>query len=68
MEPDRDHLRQLQRGADLSDVALEGTVLTGAQADGTTIWPTGFDAERRRELGITETGHDSPAQVQGNEA
>ena len=42
------------RGTDLSDTILDGTMLTGAQADKATIWPVGFDAEKRRQLGIIE--------------
>ena len=42
------------RGASLSDAILEDTVLTGAQADTSTIWPTDFNAQTRRELGIIE--------------
>jgi len=49
------------RGANLSDAILEDTVLTGAQADTSTIWPTDFNAQRRRELGVIEVGDNSPA-------
>jgi Pentapeptide repeats (8 copies) len=49
------------RGANLSDAILEDTVLTGAQADTSTIWPTDFSAQRRRELGVIEVGDNSLA-------
>ncbi len=49
------------RGANLSDAILEDTVLTGAQADTSTIWPTDFNAQRRRELGVIEVGDNNPA-------
>lgn len=42
------------RGANLTDAILDNAVLTAARADTTTIWPTGIDADRRRELGIIE--------------
>jgi hypothetical protein len=42
------------QGANLADTILDGTVLRGAQADQATIWPAGFDAGRRQELGISE--------------
>jgi hypothetical protein len=45
------------RGANLSGTILEGTTLTGAQADKSTIWPTGVDAQRRHQLGIVEAVH-----------
>ena len=31
------------RGADLTGADLSGTVLDRVEADGTTIWPEGFD-------------------------
>jgi uncharacterized protein YjbI with pentapeptide repeats len=49
------------RGANLSDAILEDTVLSGAQADTSTIWPTDFNAQRRRELGVIEVGDNSLA-------
>jgi hypothetical protein len=42
------------RGTNLSGAILEDTVLTGAQADTSTIWPTDFNAQRRRERGVIE--------------
>lgn len=45
------------RGANLAEAVLDRTVLAGALADGTTVWPTGIDAERRRELGVIEVDH-----------
>jgi hypothetical protein len=42
------------RGADLSGAVLDETLLTGAYADATTVWPTGLSAEARRELGILD--------------
>ncbi|MFG2459443.1 pentapeptide repeat-containing protein [Streptomyces sp. NPDC048523] len=44
------------RGADLNDTVLNETLMTGAQADETTVWPTGLSAEARRELGIVDEG------------
>jgi len=35
--------------------------LTGAQADTSTIWPTDFNAQRRRELGVIEVGDNNLA-------
>jgi uncharacterized protein YjbI with pentapeptide repeats len=49
------------RGANLSAAILEDTVLSGAQADTSTIWPTDFNAQRRRELGVIEVGDNSLA-------
>jgi len=46
------------RGTNLSDTILDGTVLTGAEADAATIWPTGLNAQMRRELGIIEAGRE----------
>ena len=48
------------RGADLSGAILDATILTGAQADKSTL---GLDAEKRRQLGIIEAGHDRSAQI-----
>jgi hypothetical protein len=42
------------RGADLSGAILQDAKLTGVRADRATIWPAGFDADRRRQLGIIE--------------
>ncbi len=50
------------RGADLTGAILDGTVLTGAKADSATIWPPAVNAQRRRELGVIEVGHDGSAQ------
>ena len=41
--------------ADLRGATLDEAALTGARADANTTWPAGFDAERRRELGVIET-------------
>jgi Pentapeptide repeats (8 copies) len=49
------------RGANLNDAILEDTVLTDAKADTSTIWPTNFNAQRRRELGVIEVGDKNPA-------
>ena len=49
------------RGANLSDAILEDTVLSGAQADTSTIWLTDFNAQRRRELGVIEADDNSLA-------
>jgi hypothetical protein len=38
------------RGANLSDAILEDTVLSGAQADTSTIWPTDFNAQKKNAL------------------
>jgi Pentapeptide repeats (8 copies) len=51
------------RGANLSDAILDGTMLTGARANDATIWPNGVDVERRRELGIIETGQEGQAKT-----
>jgi hypothetical protein len=51
------------RRANLADVIIDETVLTGAQADQTTIWPSDLDPERRRELGISEGGNDGSQQA-----
>lgn len=50
------------RGADLSGADLDGATLTGAQADENTIWPTGADAQRRRQLGVIEAADTSAEQ------
>lgn len=43
------------RGADLSGAILDHTtMLTGVQADSATVWPADLNAERLREVGITE--------------
>ncbi len=42
------------RGTDLSDTVLSETLLAGAHADATTVWPTGLSAEGRREMGIID--------------
>jgi len=47
--------------ADLSDAILEDTVLTGAQAVTSTIWPTDFNMQRRRDLGVIEVGDNNLA-------
>jgi hypothetical protein len=39
-------------GACLDGTDLSGADLTGAREDAKTTWPTGFDAERRREAGV----------------
>lgn len=39
-------------GADLRDADLTDAVLEGALADGTTAWPSGFDAERLHQAGV----------------
>jgi len=49
------------RGANLNDAILEDTVLTDAKADMSTIWPTNFNTQRRRELGVIEVGDKNPA-------
>lgn len=51
------------RGANLTGATFEDTVLTGAQADTTTIWPADFDAPKRRELGVIEADDYSSAQA-----
>lgn len=51
------------RGANLSNAILDNTVLTDAQADTSTIWPTAFNSQRRRKLGIIEAGNNNPAQM-----
>lgn len=51
------------QGANLADAILDGTLLRGARADEATIWPTGFDAERRQELGINEARSNVTAQA-----
>lgn len=48
------------RGTNLSGAILEDTVLTGAQADTSTIWPTDFNAQRRRERGVIEADDHNP--------
>jgi uncharacterized protein YjbI with pentapeptide repeats len=49
------------RGANLTDAILEDAVLSGGQADTSTIWPTDFNAQRRRELGVIEVGDNGLA-------
>jgi pentapeptide repeat protein len=49
------------RGANLNDAILEDAVLTDAKADTSTIWPTNFNTQRRRELGVIEVGDKNPA-------
>ncbi|MFD9887716.1 pentapeptide repeat-containing protein [Amycolatopsis sp. NPDC059027] len=42
------------RGADLTDARLDRAVLAGARADASTVWPDGWDRERRQARGIVE--------------
>jgi hypothetical protein len=51
------------RGTDLSDACVEGTLLTGAHADRSTVWPADVDAARRNELGIIQADRDGPSQT-----
>jgi uncharacterized protein YjbI with pentapeptide repeats len=44
------------RGTNFSDTVFDGTLLTGAQADATTVWPIGLSTELRHELGIIDDG------------
>lgn len=46
------------RGADLCDADLDDTMLEGAQADIDTAWPTDFDDERLRRMGVRLTDSD----------
>jgi hypothetical protein len=43
-------------GANLRDADLTGALLAGAQADATTTWPSGFDAERLAQAGVRLIG------------
>jgi hypothetical protein len=44
--------RATLHGTDLRDADLTDAVLQEAQADTTTLWPSGFDAERLRQAGV----------------
>lgn len=39
-------------GADLDGAMLDGANMDGAQADATTTWPSGFDIDRLRHVGV----------------
>jgi hypothetical protein len=51
-------------GASLRDAGLAGAVFAGAKADRDTVWPPGFSAGRRRELGIVDK---DPGELAGME-
>jgi Pentapeptide repeats (8 copies) len=48
------------RGANLSSANLEGADLSSVREDETTIWPDGFDADRRRDAGVIADGPAAP--------
>ncbi len=48
------------RGANLHGARLEGADLSSAMEDSSTIWPEGFDTDRRRAAGVTTEAQAPP--------